>query len=87
MDIKEFRDMGLLVEVNRNFFHPLGLALEVVADSDGTERVSGVWDCRKDDEGICYEKVNKEKVLKAQEFIKRRHKKRLNTLGYIIQED
>jgi len=27
-NIKEFREMGLLAEVNRVFFHPLGLALE-----------------------------------------------------------
>ncbi len=28
MDIKEFREMGLLAELNRSFLHPLGLALE-----------------------------------------------------------
>lgn len=32
MNIKEFREKGFLQEVNRLFFHPLGLALEVEVD-------------------------------------------------------
>lgn len=32
IDIKEFRDLGYLQEVNRQFFHPLGLALEIVIE-------------------------------------------------------
>ena len=32
IDIAEFRRLGFLQEVNRQFFHPLGLALEVVVD-------------------------------------------------------
>lgn len=32
IDIKEFRAIGFLQEVNRQFFHPLGLALEVVTE-------------------------------------------------------
>lgn len=42
IDIKEFREQGYLREVNRRFFHRLGLALEVlVLDSglfDGDEK-------------------------------------------------
>lgn len=30
--IKEFREIGYLQEVNRQFFHPLGLALEIVIE-------------------------------------------------------
>lgn len=32
MNIKEFRELGFLQEANRHFFHPLGLALEVVSE-------------------------------------------------------
>ena len=32
MSIKEFVEEGFLQEVNRQFFHPLGLALEVTID-------------------------------------------------------
>lgn len=33
IDIAEFRELGFLQEANRVFFHPLGLALEVVIDA------------------------------------------------------
>lgn len=55
IDIAEFRKVGFLQEVNRRFLHPLGLALEVVIDEDGTERLSGIWDYRNDPEGIEYD--------------------------------
>lgn len=32
INIKEFHDLGFLQEANRQFFHPLGLALEIVID-------------------------------------------------------
>ena len=32
MNIKEFRNKGFLQEANRLFFHPLGLALEILTD-------------------------------------------------------
>lgn len=53
IDISEFREKGYLQEANRRFFHPLGLALEVVIDDNGT-RLGGVWDYRKDPEGIFF---------------------------------
>ena len=58
MDIKEFREKGYLQELNRRFLHPLGLALEVVIDDDGTEKLGGVWDYREDEEGIYYDISN-----------------------------
>lgn len=51
LSVKEFRSLGILQEANRRFFHPLGLALEVIIESDGTETVGGVWDYREDPEG------------------------------------
>lgn len=33
IDIKEFRTLGFLQEANRHFFHPLGLALEIVQEN------------------------------------------------------
>ena len=37
IDIKEFRESGLLAELNRTFLHPLGLALEIIVEDDGTD--------------------------------------------------
>lgn len=34
------------------FFHPLGLALEVTVDDDGTEKPGGIWDYRDAPDGI-----------------------------------
>lgn len=52
--IKEFREKGYLQELNRKFLHPLGLALEVIQEDDGTESLGGVWDYRNDMGGIYY---------------------------------
>lgn len=54
MDIKEFREVGFLQEANREFFHPLGLALEIEEHADGTMTLGGVWDYRDDPEGMVY---------------------------------
>ena len=55
IDIAEFRRLGLLQEANRLFFHPRGLALEVIVDDkDGSESLGGVWDSRDDPEGIAF---------------------------------
>lgn len=52
--IKEFREKGFLQELNRQFLHPLGMALEVLIEEDGTESLGGIWDYREDAEGMFY---------------------------------
>lgn len=54
IDIQEFREAGYLQEANRRFFHPLGLALEIFVEEDGTERLDGIWDYRQDPEGVIF---------------------------------
>lgn len=61
MDIKEFREKGYLQELNRRFLHPLGLAIEIVVDDDGSEKLGGIWDYRDDKEGIYYDIANSDK--------------------------
>jgi len=85
MDIKEFREMGLLVELNRTFLHPLGLALEVVVNDDGTETIGGIWDSRDDPEGYLYGKINEDKVKLANEFIAKKHEERRREIGFVYQ--
>lgn len=89
MDIKEFREMGILAELNRAFLHPLGLALEVSFDEEtGEEKLGGIWDYRDDPEGILFSKEHfpTEKILKAQEFIRQKHDQRLKVLGFVWQD-
>lgn len=87
MDVREFRELGLLQEVNRLFFHPLGLALEVIIQPDGAERIGGIWDYRDDPEGIRFgdDEMDLEKAKRADEFMRAQHARREKVLGYVIQ--
>ena len=85
MDIKEFRAFGFLQEVNRQFFHPLGLALEVVVEDDGTERLGGIWDFRDDPEGIRYQEMDQGKAWRVSELQHEKAAARQKALGYVIQ--
>ncbi len=54
MSVAEFRNLGLLMEVNRLFLHPRGLALEIVVEDGAEVRFGAVWDYRDDPEGIAF---------------------------------
>ncbi len=89
MNVAEFRDYGYLQEVNRQFFHPLGIALEVIVDeATGEARLGGIWDSRDDPEGIAFVDgdVDQDKLhrIRYEEQLRRRH--RFKALGYVIQE-
>jgi len=96
IDIKEFREKGYLQELNRRFLHPLGLGLEVVLDDEtGEESLGGVWDSREEDEGIYYDLKNSEKnrisiFKEKKKFIddelKSRSEKRIDSLGFNIED-
>ena len=94
MNIKEFREKGYLQELNRQFLHPLGLALEILIEEDGSEKLGGIWDYREDEEGVYYaieilsigrqeEFINKALYVKEQWDI--RESKRLKALGFMIE--
>ena len=94
MSVKEFRKQGYLQEVNRQFFHPLGLALEVVIEDDGSEYIGGVLDYRKDPEGVIFDYKNipyihQKEIFGKMENIKNivlsRSKVRLEKLGYYVE--
>jgi hypothetical protein len=87
MDINEFREIGLLQEINRLFLHPRGLALEVGFNEDGSSFLSGVWDYRDDPEGITYGNVNLNptKAKYVQDLLDSKVNTRLKNFGYIIQ--
>lgn len=94
IDIKEFREKGYLQEVNRRFFHPLGLALEVVINDDGSEQLGNIWDYREDKEGVYYSISNsdwermerfKEKKDYIDNEMEERCKYRKEILGFDIE--
>jgi len=87
MPIEEFSRDGYLQEVNRRFLHPLGLALEVTVEADGTERISGIWDCREDSAGIAFAAVDLEKVRKVLNVWSTRAPGRVAALGFWVQPE
>lgn len=86
MSIKEFRDQGYLQEVNRQFLHPLGLALEITVDDETGEcKLSGIWDCRNDPTGIVFDEVDVDKAVNVCRVQAKTWSKRLTSLGYFVQ--
>ncbi len=94
LNIKEFRDMGLLQEANRLFFHPLGLALSVTADENDEFQLETIWDYRDDPEGIIFDYANRDdesikqaltKASKVNAFMTKKHMTRNATLGFVVE--
>lgn len=83
--IDEFCALGLLQEINRLLLHPLGLALEVTVEDDGTERISGVADYRDDPEGCAFGEVSRHKAERVALLLDARSEAREAALGYVVQ--
>jgi len=62
IDPKEFVDFGHLQELNRGYLHPLGMALAVLEEDDGSVSLAGIIDHRDDPEGMIFTTVNKDKA-------------------------
>lgn len=87
MDLKEFIDLGYLQEVNRQFFHPLGLALSVSVDDEERPTLYGIWDNREDGSGIIFDEgvIDKDKADYISKQFDEKAKHRLKSLNYIFQ--
>lgn len=91
MTIKEFREQGYLQELNRQFLHPLGLAIAVNIDEAGNETIQTIYDFSDDPEGIYFgDSVVTQKTFKdnavligADLFCKKRE--RIKARGYVVQ--
>lgn len=87
IDAKQFREAGYLQELNRQFLHPLGLALEVLVHEDGTEEFGEVWDSRRDPEGFRFGRgeLDPIKADRIEEEQRAKADNRLRLLGYVVQ--
>lgn len=86
MDISDFRNLGFLQEVNRQFFHPLGLALAVQQQEDGTWQLFGIWDARDDPEGYFFAMdLDADKAENVEREKQRHIEARLKMFGGVIQ--
>lgn len=89
MSVEEFQRLGYLLEVNRRFLHPLGLALEIGIDMQTNEvALVGIWDNRADPEGITYDELDAEDMAKRDYIRDEWHKRepaRVALMGSMIQ--
>lgn len=88
ISIKEFKEKGFLQEVNRLFFHPLGMALEVDVTDKENYKLGGIWDYRDDPEGMNFADgmIDQKKIDTVEKLRKEKVESRKKGLGYIIQE-
>lgn len=86
MSIVEFRKSGLLQEINRQFLHPMGLALSVFVDKD-KEVFGPILDFRDDPEGLSFQKklLSKSKANKVKKMFNKKKSVRIKKLGWHIQ--
>lgn len=92
IDVNEFIEEGYLQEVNRRFFHPLGLALVVAVDVDddtgketGPWRIAGVADHRDDPEGVFFDSIDIDKATHIERLEQERRPTRVDDLDFWIQ--
>lgn len=91
IDATEFREKGYLFEVNRQFLHPLGLALVTKFDEEGNESIGGIWDYRDDPEGMLYgeslmnSQAAKDKAQYINEKWEEKSKYREEKYGFTVQ--
>ncbi len=88
IEIKEFRQLGFIQEINRRFLHPCGLALEVIVDLETKEeKLGGVWDYRDDPEGIRFveDVLDGQKFQSVEDLFYSKAEARRENLGYFIQ--
>lgn len=92
MSAREFRKLGYLQDANRRYFHPLGMALEVVIEEDGSEAFGEIWDYRDDPEGLLFSEedwtvdaVDVQRSIQIKADRANKVSARLKNHGFVIQ--
>jgi hypothetical protein len=88
LDIREFRDSGLLQEINRQFLHPRGLALKLIRNDDGEVVLGGIGDSRDSPSGIIFNESDSpspKAEIYARRLLESRREARIKLLGHVIQ--
>ena len=86
-NLKEILEFGYIQEANRQFFHPLGLALYISFDENDNPTHVGIMDSREDDEGFNFADgvLNPDKTIRIAVEQSKRENTRKTKLGYNIQ--
>lgn len=88
MDLEEFIETGYLLEINRQFLHPLGLAMAISCEEDGTHHIAGIVDSRDDQEGFVFaalDEEDREKAKRVTDLWIEKARERLRRFGWIMQ--
>ena len=87
LDPSAFMQEGYLQELNRRFLHPLGLALAVSIDDDGTVQLDSILDFRFDPEGCVFGPgvIDPGKADRIEGLERDRKQAREAALGYWVQ--
>jgi hypothetical protein len=89
LSIKEFREIGLLQEVNRLFFHPRGLALAINVEDNGDESLGYIIDSRDDPEGFLFgdtvSESMEQKAINVSNLLESKSAYRMKKCGFVIQ--
>ena len=88
IDPKEFAEAGYLLEINRQFLHPLGMAIGIVIEEDGSARIEGVRDFRDDPEGCIFAEIDEAdrwKAARVQQEWESKAQVRRERFGWVVQ--
>lgn len=101
LNLKDFQEEGYLLEVNRQFFHPLGLAIGIYYDENDLENEKGfdpevdepkglvIYDTRDDPEGYAFDSLVSDDDSKKYKNIERLWSEkatvRLERFGWVVQ--
>jgi len=86
--VEELRTLGILQEINRQFLHPLGMALDVLVDPKTKEATAlgGIQDHRSSSGGVVFGNgmLSKDKALNVREMRNKNAEERKKELGGAI---
>ena len=92
INLQEFMEGGYLQELNREFLHPLGLAMSVIIEEDDDGNIEnvefgGIVDHRDDSEGMLFaeDMIERDKTDKVSGEFAEKAENRMDKYGFIIQ--
>jgi len=92
MSLEEFREGGYLQELNREFLHPLGLAMSVICENDDDGNLKavefgGIVDARSDPEGMLFAEgvIDEDAMKKVDREFAEKAEYRMENYGFVIQ--
>ena len=91
ISVKEFTELRILQEINRQFLHPLGLALSVETSDSGEWGFGPIWDYRHDAEGMIFDPsvLNSESGRRKADYVSSlrgsHEHRRIELFGSVIQ--